>query len=172
MKQWLFAVVVAALMTPAVAQAEKFAYVDLNFALNNVEEGKKAKTILERDYERKKKELESENQKLKALRDELEAKRMVLQEDALRRKLGELEAQQLAFQKKLIAHQQSWAKKEGELTAGILEKLVEVVKVVGKQDGYDYVFEKTEANIIYAPSSADLTGKVIKAYNRSAGKPR
>lgn len=167
----LMFVALTLLAPTAGAYAQKFAYVDLNQALNNVEEGKKAKSILERDYEKKKKELEAENQKLQSMRDELESKRMVLSDEALRRKVAELEQQQMAFQKKLVAHQQDWAKKEGELTASILEKLIEVVKEVGKSEGYDYVFEKTEANIIYAPPNADLTDKVIRAYNRSSGKP-
>ena len=47
---------VPALALPGRARAaeQKIAFVDLEYALNNVDEGKKAKAILEQDYKRKK----------------------------------------------------------------------------------------------------------------------
>jgi len=160
------------LFSPGVVGASEvnIAYVDLNYALNNVEEGRRAKAILERDYEKKKSELETANKDLQKMREELDAKRMVLSEDALRKKMIELEGRQLGFQKKLMAHQQDWTKKEGELTAEILGKLVEIVKEIGKSKGYEYVLEKTESNILYAPESANITEELIGRYNKVAGR--
>jgi outer membrane protein len=172
MRQLIVGVLFSALVLPSMAAAEglRVAYVDLNFALNNVEEGKKAKSILERDYKKKKTELEAANTELQALRSELETKRMVLSEEALRKKLMELESRQVEFQKRLLAHQQEWAKKEAELTNEILKRLVVVVKEIGKAEGYDFVLEKTESNILYAPAAADLTKKVVARYNKRAGR--
>jgi len=52
-----------------------------------------------------------------------------------------------------------------ELTKQIQKDLLEIVKKVGKEEGYTMIFESGVGGIIYAREEFDITDKVIKKYN-------
>ena len=162
------------LLVPGVASAQtretKIAFVDLEYALNNVEEGKKAKAVLEQDFKRKKEELEATRAKLLAMENELKSQTLVLSEEARRAKENELRAAVERYEADKRAAQESWQKKEATLTKDLLERLTTVVQQIGKEGGYTFILERHDASVLYAQDNVDLTKQVIDRFNKQGGR--
>ncbi|MFH1654689.1 MAG: OmpH family outer membrane protein [Pseudomonadota bacterium] len=148
----------------------KFGYVDINRALNEVEEGKKAKKALEVEVNVKKQKLAAYEQELKDMKTELEKKRLVLSPDALKEKEEEFRRKFMEVQQQMGQFQQDVAKKEMELTQGIVERLRALVQGIGGQDNYTMILETSRDVVLYAPAGSDLTDRVIKDFNSKKGK--
>ena len=157
-------------LVPSFAHAQKIAFVDLEYALNNVDEGKKAKAVLEQDYKRKKEELETTRAKLVAMENELKSQTLVLSEDARRTKENELRAAVERYEADKRAAQESWQKKEAMLTKDLLQRLTTIVQEIGKEGSYTFILERHDASVLYAQENVDLTKQVIDRFNKKGGR--
>jgi outer membrane protein len=153
------------LATPlaAHAQAMKIAVVDFQAALNDVEEGKKARKVLETRFEEKRLALEARRVELESMREGLTAQAALLSEDSLRAKESEFNTKAVEFQQDMMEAQQEMSLMEQELTGGILEKLLNVAQAIGKEQGYTLVIEAQA--VVFAVDSLDLTSQVVARFN-------
>lgn len=145
----------------------KIGVVDFERALNEVNEGKRAKQALKSEFESKKKELESMEKELKNMKEEIEKQRMILSADALKAKTDTFQEKFRQYQLKTRDYSNEMARKETTLTKSIIEHLRDIVTKIAKSEGYTFVFEKSQGGVVVGPSSADLTDRVIKEYNAS-----
>jgi len=168
------ALVLAALLAsaglPHVASAQKIGVVDMQRALTETEDGRKAKDQLKKLFDQRQKTLDKQQTDLKTLKDSLEKQRDVLSREVLAKKLeeyqkafGELQTTYMEFQRELAA-------KEGELTKPILERMQRVMKRIGQADGFALIIERGEAGVVYVPSTYDLTDLLIQRYNAGEGR--
>lgn len=164
------ALVALMLLAPgaAFAQGLKIGYVDLQQAINKVDDGKKAKAKLKRDFKKKQDKLDKMQKDLKKMKEDFEGSATMLSDDAKRKKAG-------IFQKKMYELQQTYMKLQGELakaeakaTKKIFDKMGKIIQSIAKEKGYDLVLERTESAVLYAKDSMNLTGELIKRFN--AGK--
>jgi outer membrane protein len=163
--------VAPAMLAPVRARAEqKIAFVDLEYALNNVDEGKKAKAILEQDYKHKKEELDATRASLQKMEIDLKSQALVLTDDARRAKEGELSQAREKFDADSKAARESWQKKEDALTRDLLERLTTIVGALGKEGGYTFILERHDASVLYAKEEVDLTKQVVERFNKNGGK--
>ncbi|KHD87823.1 MAG: hypothetical protein OM95_12510 [Bdellovibrio sp. ArHS] len=159
-------IVLSMLMTASFAQAEaKVGYVDMQKAIQSTSAGKKAKTELETEFNKKKKELEKKEADLKKMGEDLEKKKSVLSEDALGKKQAEFQEEMLKYRDVVGKSQVEIQKKERELTAPILEKMKKVIGKIAKDKGYTMVIENSQM-VLYATPEADLTQEVITAFEK------
>src|SRR5579862_603198 len=85
---------------PTFALADtKVAYVDLQRALEETEDGKKAKAKLKSDFDRKQKELDDKQEELKKMKDALDKKAALMKPEALQK-------EQADFQNRFVELQQ------------------------------------------------------------------
>ena len=145
----------------------KLAYVDLQRALNEVEDGKKAKKKLKRMFNKRQKKLDAQQEELKGFKEKLEAelKSDILSDDKKREKM-------MAYQEKFVELQQLYAQLQKELTESeaketkkIFAKMRDILKDVGLQKGYTMILEKTESSVLWAPKNLDITDELIQRYN-------
>ena len=66
--------------------------------------------------------------------------------------------------------QRELAAKEGELTKPILERMQRIMRRMGQTEGYTLILERSEAGVVYIPSTYDLTDVLIQRYNAGEGK--
>ena len=151
----------------------KLGYVDFQRALNSVEEGKTAKTKLQKEFEAKQKEIEAKKAKLDALQKEITDLQQKAQSGLLKEadqvKGRKLEQDfQKGFQEYsqvVQQHQKDISEKEANATGDILRKLRSQIEDISRQGGYTVVLEKNEAGLVYAAEATDLTEKLIQKYN-------
>lgn len=150
-------------------QVTRIAFVDLEYALNNVEEGKKAKALLEQDYKRRKSELDATKADLDRMVQDLATQSVALTDDAKRAKEQEYEEKKSRYEADKKAAFDAWQKKEAALTKDLLERLTTIVQQIGKEGGYTFILERHDASVLYAEGNFDLTRVVIDRFNKSGG---
>jgi outer membrane protein len=166
----LFALVFAlgTLSSTAALADTKIAVVDLQRALEETEDGKKAKSKLKSDFDKKQKELDEKQEDLKKMKEDLDKKLPLMKPEAA-------QAEQKKFQDRFVELQQIYARlqkdlatREQEATGGIFRKLQNVVGQISEKNGFDAVLEKNSA-VVWAKSALDITNEVIRQYNAEAG---
>ncbi|MBX9767138.1 MAG: OmpH family outer membrane protein, partial [Bdellovibrionales bacterium] len=158
--------------TAAFGAESKFAYLDMQKAIQSVDQGKKAKKELETEFNAKKKKLEAKEKDLKEMGDDLEKKAMALSDEARSRKQREFQEEMLKYQKMVAQSQQEIQGRERELTAPILEKMKSVIEKLAQEEGFTMIFEKNEQSVIWAKKEVDITDKVIASFEKRPPIPR
>lgn len=148
----------------AMAADMKLAYVDMQKAIQSTSAGKKAKTQLEGEFNRKKKELSKLEEDIKKMQEDFKKKEMVLSDDIKAQKQQELQREMLKYRELVGQNQLALQKKERDLTLPILKKLRDIIADIGKKEGYTMVLEKSEQSVLWAQKDADITDKVVKAF--------
>jgi outer membrane protein len=149
----------------ASAEEQKFAYVDLQRALNEVEEGAKAKAALKAEFDDKQKYLDEKQTSLKKMKDEIEARGMMMKADVKQEKLAELQKSLLEVQQTYYGMQQELTQKESEATGKIFQKMGVLLQTIGQDQGYTAILEKS--SVLYAKNHLDLTNELIRRYNKA-----
>jgi outer membrane protein len=170
MKRLLLTILLLVFSLPALAAESKIAFVDLEYALNNVEEGKKAKAILEQNYKQQKEALAATFAKIETMSNELKSTTLVLSDEARRKKEQELSDAVAAYEKDKKTAYESWQKKEANLTRDLLEGLTSIVQEIGREGGYTFILERHDASVLYAQDNIDLTKQVIDRFNKKGGR--
>lgn len=171
-KRHAVTVVAALLLTAAVApeaQAQtKVAVVDLQRAMNETEDGRKAKARLQRLFKQRQVTLDKKQSKLKKMKEDVERQKDVLSQQALQQRLEKYQEAFVQLQTVYVEYQRELAAKEAELTKSILERMQAILRRIGQKKGYALIVEINEGGVIWAPNNLDLTDVVIQRYN--AGK--
>jgi len=165
----LLAVALAlALSAPAAAADVKLGFVDLQRALNEVDEGANAKKALKKEFDEKQKTLDAKQNELKALKDELDSRGTMMKPEVKQEKLNDLQKRLLETQQLYFQLQQELSKREGEATAEIFKKMGVILQTLGEEQGFSMIVEKSA--VVYAKPSLDVTNELIRRYNDSYGK--
>lgn len=156
--------------TPAAAEDFKMAYVDLQRALNEVDEGAEAKATLKKEFDAKQAELDKRQNELKAMKEELDARGMMMTPEAKQERTAELQKKLMEVQQIYYTLQQELSQKEAQATSGIFAKMGTLLEGIGKDAGYTIIVEKSA--VLYAKPSLDLTNELIRRYNDAYGKKK
>lgn len=163
-RSWFVAV--AALLVSAQAFAElKVGYVDLQRALAEVGEGQDAKKKLQTEVEKKKKEFESEQAKLRDDKAVLDKQGAMMSEEVRNQKFTELQKRLFELTQKAEKLQLELADSERKELKKIFEKMDPIIASIAQREGLTLVFEKTDSGLVYAPASLDLTNELVRTYN-------
>ncbi|MEN9810771.1 MAG: hypothetical protein RLZZ488_2338 [Pseudomonadota bacterium] len=158
-----------ALAAPAAksgVSANRVALIDFQVAILQTEEGKAAKAKIEKEVDSRKKDLLNQQQELKKLEDDFEAKRAVLSEDEKGSKARDLQAKFMAFQRAQVTLDQEVRQKEMQETQKIFQKLSVIVEEYAKKNSFDLVFEKGAGAVLYIAQNSDITADIVTLYNQ------
>jgi outer membrane protein len=149
------------------ADTGKYAFVDLQRALEETEDGKKAKAKLKSDFDRKQKELDDKQEELKKMKEALDKKAALMKPEALQKESKDFQDRFVELQQTYQRLQQDLAKKEQDATRNIFAKLQAVVGQIAEREHFSMVLEKNAA-VVWGQPSLDITNEVIRMYNASA----
>jgi len=155
---------IALLARPVAAVDVKLGYVDLQRALNEVDEGKAAKALLKKDFEEKQKQLDAGKTDFEKARADFDKQQVVMSDQAKRDKASELDRRAMELQATYQKLQQDLMKREQEMTGGIFQKMSDIVREMAEADGITMVLERN-AGVVYALPALDLTNELIRKYN-------
>jgi len=144
------------------AKAQKIAHVSLDSLISVMPETKIAKDVAQAYF----KGIENESI---SMQTELETKyQKYLQEEATmsevvkKNKQEELNSLQKRIEDFRMQAQQDYQKKQGELTAPIIEKAKKGIEAVAKEGGYKYVLDTSVGNVLYSEPADDIFAAVKK----------
>ncbi len=159
------ALVIALALAPAAVQAEqRIGYVDLQRALNEVDEGKAATASLKKDFDQKQKQLNAKKAEFDKAQAEFEKQSVVMSEQARRDRGQDLERRARELQTLFVQLQKEISDRERDATKGIFERMSAIVREIAEAEGFTMVLDKN-SGIVYAPPSLDLTNDLIRKYN-------
>ncbi len=173
-KRFFGGLVVVALLLSSLAYAEagiKIGTVNFQQALNDVEQGKKAKSDLKAEFDAKQKKLDLQQDELKKLRDELDKQKLVLSQADLQSKEQSFSKKYMDLQKNFADYRQEIAQKEGQFTATIIKNMKELCADLGKKEGFQLIVETSQDAVLFADAKEDLTGRLVKSYNQKYKEP-
>jgi len=160
-------IISALLLNAGLASADeiKIGTVDMQRAIQTSDAGKKAKAELEQAFNKKKKELQTEEATLKKLQEDFQKKQAALSDSAKKDQQAKLQERFMKYQELLQKSQTEIQKKEQEMSEPIIHKIREKVADVAKKKGFTLILEKNENVVLFSLDKDDITEDVMKAIN-------
>jgi outer membrane protein len=157
-----------AMLAPlSAAQAEDFAVVDVKGAMFQTEDGMRAAAQMKKLSDRRQKEIDGKQTSLAQMKIDIERQARFLSRQALTRRMELWQKEMVTLQSVYLDYTTELEKKQKELTAPILQKMIGLITKVARQNGYDIVFDRQAA--AYARPDLDITDKIVQMYNAGEG---
>ena len=153
----------------AFAEDTKLGFVDMQRALNETDDGKKAKASLKKVFDQKQKELDEQQAALKKDVEDLDKKRTLLPPEQVREKEAELQTRMQKVQQTYLRHQQDLQAKEQEATGKIFERMNKILGKIALAENFTMILDKGQGGIVFAKPHLDLTNDLIRRYNAGVG---
>jgi outer membrane protein len=161
------AALVLAVARPALAQEEggaAVAYVDIQRAVRDTDDGRRAISALQEQLEARQSALDGTAEALRELTEQLEQDLVLMDAETRAERLSAYQEQLVAYQEQFLANQQELLNMEREATREIVGAMVAIVAEIAQERDISMVFEQTRSNIVWAPESLDLTTELVERY--------
>ena len=132
------------------------------------EAGKQIRGTLTKEAERLKATLDSKQNELQRLKDAAEKQGATITPEARAQKEKDYQAKLKDYQRLYNDYQTELQQKDMEFTQKVLKQVEEVVKSIGEKEKYTLILEKSQAGILFAAPTVDITNRVITLFNESA----
>ncbi len=158
------AVVAMAFLFASQAQAEiKVGLVNMQKALFATAQGKKVKSELDAELEKRNKDLQKKEGDLKKMKEDIEKKRAVLSEDAFSKKSQAFDEEMFKYRDSFTKNQMELQKKQNDLLAPILDKMKKAIEKVAKDQKLNLVLENNQM-VLFVEKPLDITDDVVKEF--------
>jgi outer membrane protein len=157
---------VAAFSPLSQAQEFKLGFVNTERIFREAATAKQAQAKLEQEFSRREKELVDAGNALKQASEKFEREAPTLAESQRTARQKQLIEQDREFQRKRREFQEDLNARKNEEQQIVVERANRAVKQVAEAEKYDVIFQEA----VYINPKHDITEKVIKALNASAGK--
>jgi outer membrane protein len=148
----------------------KIGFVDMQRALNECDEGKEAKGVMQGEYQKFQDEIAQRRKDLQALKETLQSQGVMLSEKGRKEKERKYQNKLKEFKRWGEDRQGELKRKEMEITNATLKGLAAVVKKLGEEEQFSLILERNEAIILYGSKAIDLTDRVIQIFNSTNKK--
>jgi outer membrane protein len=162
---WLLALA-ALLGSTANAQEFKIGFVNTDRIFREASTAKAAQVKLEQEFSKREKELVDLGNTLKNASDKFEREAPTLSETQRNTRQKQLMDQDREFQRKRREFQEDLNTRKNEEQQIVIERANMAVKRVAETEKYDVIFQEA----VYINPKHDITEKVIKSLNATAGK--
>ena len=140
--------------------------VDIDQAISSTEEGKAARE----EFARKEREAQGKVQplvdRLRALDEEIKAKKFVLSEEALFQKQLDLVEMRNQIDTKVKEMQGKLKVDTERLRGPIIAKLRDTIEEFGKEGGFTLILGRGTPGVLYTREALDVTDRIIEQYNK------
>lgn len=154
----------------------KLGYVDSQIILGKYKEAQDAQQQLQDLNKRWQEEAQNMEKDLQAKQDALESQALLLSDERRKEKETEIQNLYIRFQQ---FQQEKWGAqgevftKRAELMQPVIDKINTVIKKIGSDEKFDYIFDVVNGNILHvSDGQPNLTDKVLEELNKGvATKP-
>jgi len=158
--------VLALIFTFSTAHAQKYAYVNTEYILDNIPEYKTAQQQLDNLSVQWQKEIDDKQMVLDKMYKNYEAEQFMLSEDLRKKREDELfvkEKELRDLQKKRFGYEGDLFKERQKLVKPIQDKVYNAVQKMAAARAYDFILDKSEGiTIIFADPKLDKSDDVLK----------
>ncbi len=151
----------------ASAQQLKVGLIDIQRAITESAQGKKAREKFQAQYKKVEADMIRQKQDVEKMKADMDKKGALLKDDDRRKLEADFQKKFLAYQRDMRDYQEELQQKEREMTADILKELEGVVSELGKAEKFTLILERSQ--LLYSDQGLDVTNKVIELYNARSG---
>jgi outer membrane protein len=157
--------------SPAAAQS-KVAVIDVRRAVLETEQGLRVQATLKKLFDSRQVELDAKQRQLQTDKEALEkeAQSGKANKEAIAKKYDTLQRQAAELQTTMMDYQREMQRRETEMTTPILQGVLDAVKRIAAQDGFEMVLEKSA--VPYFRGDLELTDRAIQLYNSGSPAPK
>jgi len=153
-------------VTAASAQEFKIGFVNTDRIFREASTAKNAQAKLEQEFAKREKDLVDLGNTIKTASDKFEREAPTLSETQRNTRQKQLMDQDREFQRKRREFQEDLNTRKNEEQQVVIERANRAVKQVAESEKYDVIFQEA----VYINPKHDITDKVIKSLNATAGK--
>ena len=166
MKRIMLAVLLIALVTGAGFSQMKIGHINSEAIMQNLPEAQDAQKSLDKQVADWEAELQKMQADWKKKFDDYDKRKLILTDQSraeTEKELRDMDQAIVDFRNKKFGQNGELFQKQNEVMKPIQNKIFKVLEDVAKDDGYDYVFDKSgDILLLYATDKHDLTEKVLK----------
>ena len=152
--------------TAACAQEFKIGFVNTDRIFREASTAKNAQAKLDQEFAKREIDLVDLGNTIKAASDKFEREAPTLSETQRNTRQKQLMDQDREFQRKRREFQEDLNTRKNEEQQIVIERANRAVKQVAETENYDVIFQEA----VYINPKHDITDKVIKSLNATAGK--
>lgn len=159
---------IAAIIMGAVfsAEAQRFAYVNTDYILDNIPDYKKAQEQIDKVTQEWRAEVDKKQKEVDDLYRAFQNEQYLLTEEQKKTRIAEIESKEKAikdFQKAKFGFEGELFQKRQELIKPIQDKVYEAIEKYARERGYDFIFDKSSSTtILWANPENDKSDEIIK----------
>ncbi len=165
MKKIILAFIIL-ISTGTTSKAQRFAYIDTDYILENVEEYAEAQKELDALSEQWQKTIEAKYAELEELRKTLKAEQILLTDEMRNKKQQEIDTKEKearAYQKQKFGLEGELFNKRKELVKPIQDKVFKEIKEMADRNNYAIIFDAAgQTNILYSDPKYDKSEEVLR----------
>jgi len=165
MKKLLAAIVI--LMTVSTTQAQKFAYVDMEYILGKMPQYKDAQTKLDNVAAGWQKEVEAKMKTVDDLYKQFQAEQVLMTEQMKQQKMKDIETREKEvkeFQKAKFGPNGELFKKRQELIKPIQDKIYDEIQKYAIAKAYDFIFDRSSGpTMLFASDKLNKSDDILSA---------
>ncbi len=162
----IFAVVLIATLSFSLALAQKFAYVDSEYILNNIPSYKAAQEQIDKLSAEWQKEIETKYADIDKMYKNFQSEKVLLTEEMKTKREDEIvkkEQEVKDLQKKYFGRDGMLFKKRQELTKPIQDEVFNAVKTLAVEQGFAIIFDTaSNTGILYSNPKNDKSDEVLQ----------
>jgi len=162
----LFFLVLLFVSSSVLSQQIKIGYVDTNRLKMEYKEYADAKAKFDRQMALWQEYVDSLQQEIINLQEDLNTQRMLLSEEKRREKEQAIMNKQMEYQEfaqKILGPEGEAAQREYELSKPLIDKINAAINLIALRDNYTLILDTAGGDILYAKDEMDITGKVLQA---------
>ena len=149
----------------AIAQSQKYAYVDTQYILDNIPEFQDAQDELDEISKKWQKEIENNYDMVSDMYQKYQAESVLLPDDIKRKREAEIvekEKEVKDLQRKYFGSDGELYKKRQELVQPIQEKVYNAIETIAATSNYSFVFDKAGGmTLLYTNPKYDISDDVL-----------
>ena len=166
----IFIVALGYLLFSTTAFAGGIGIVDFQKAINEVKEGKNAKSKIDSMFSQKRSALQQKEKELKDKFTAYEQQKSLLSPTARQEQEQSLMMMQQQYQQLAMQAEQEVQQIYAKEMETLISKMKDISATLGQEKSLDLILEATESGIVYkSPTVMDLTGDLIKRYDAKYG---
>jgi len=147
------------------ASPSKVGVINIQAAIGDTGEGKKAFGDLQKKYAPRQQELQRLQQEIQGINDQLSKQAATLSEDEQRRLSRELEDKQKILKRSTEDAQADFGVDRDEAIRRIGQKMVQVIGTYAKDAGFTLVLDSAQIPIYYVAMDTDITAEIVKRFD-------
>lgn len=173
MRKRITTLLLALMVSTGISFAQKFAYVDTDYILENIPEYTEAQKSLDEQSVTWQKQIEAKYAEIDRLYKAYQAEQILLTEEMKQQRENEIlrkEKEAKDFQKAKFGVEGELFKKRQELVQPIQDQIYNAIKDIAETGSYSVILDRAgQSNVLYANSRYDKSDEVLKKLGYKAG---